>query len=53
MKIITPGNLDLLHNPQTFTCNQCGCVFEATDSEYSYCRWRRHFKSLKKRLAPF
>lgn len=36
MTIITHGNPDLLHNPQTFTCEKCRCVFQATDEEYDY-----------------
>lgn len=34
MKIIKNGNLDKLKNILTFTCNNCGCVFEADNTEY-------------------
>lgn len=36
MKIIKEGNLEQLHNPQTFECKRCWCIFEATDEEYIY-----------------
>lgn len=36
MKLIKKGNLDLTHNPQTFKCKKCGCIFEALDNEYTY-----------------
>lgn len=36
MEIIKMGDLNRPHNPQTFECTCCGCVFEATDEEYDY-----------------
>lgn len=35
MRIIKEGNLDKLKNPVEFECSRCGCVFEATDDEYT------------------
>lgn len=34
MKIIQQGDMKKLHNTKRFTCNNCGCIFEADDTEY-------------------
>lgn len=34
MKIIKPGNPNYKNKPIEFTCETCGCVFEADKNEY-------------------
>ena len=34
MKIITPGNIELAEEVRRFSCDKCGCVFEAKRGEY-------------------
>lgn len=34
MKIIKPGSHQEIAKPKRFTCQRCGCVFEADVSEY-------------------
>lgn len=36
MKIIVQGNHDLIKKIKKFSCNSCGCIFEANNSEYKY-----------------
>lgn len=36
MKIIRPGKRKQNHDPQLFGCQQCGCIFTATNKEYKY-----------------
>ena len=36
MKIIKPGNPDLLLKEKTFICADCGCEFIANRDEYQY-----------------
>jgi len=36
LKILVDGNTEHLNNPQEFSCKKCGCIFEATNKEYSY-----------------
>lgn len=36
MKIIKPGNINLLRETKLFRCKKCGCVFEADKGEYEY-----------------
>lgn len=36
MKIIRPGKRKQNHDPQLFECQQCGCIFTATNKEYIY-----------------
>lgn len=33
MKILKQGKID--NKPKKFECSECGCVFEADDTEYS------------------
>lgn len=35
MKIITPGNIELAEEVKRFSCDKCGCVFEAKRREYT------------------
>lgn len=35
MKIIKEGDPSKNRYPKRFICNQCGCVFEADNSEYN------------------
>ena len=34
MKIIKEGDLKFLQKVKTFTCHNCGCIFEANKNEY-------------------
>lgn len=34
MKIVKPGNYEATVKPKLFSCEQCGCKFEASFSEY-------------------
>ena len=34
MKIIKEGDLSKLHKVKQFRCLECGCIFEANDTEY-------------------
>lgn len=34
MKILEHGNPDYLKEPVVFTCDRCGCKFEADNTEY-------------------
>lgn len=34
MKIIIPGDATRLKKIKSFTCKECGCVFEADKTEY-------------------
>lgn len=34
MRIIKPGSYDNLADLKTFSCNRCGCEFEANCNEY-------------------
>lgn len=35
-QILIPGDLERLENKKIFSCDRCGCVFEATLSDYKY-----------------
>ena len=35
MKIIKPGNYEVAVKPKLFSCERCGCEFEANLSEYN------------------
>ena len=35
MRIIKPGRIN--KRTKLFTCDNCGCVFEADENEYKYC----------------
>lgn len=37
MKIIKRGNVQKLKKIKTFSCGNCGCVFEADNTEYDVC----------------
>lgn len=34
MKIIKEGKKEILSKDKRFECDQCGCIFEANESEY-------------------
>lgn len=36
MKILAQGHMELARKPKTFKCLECGCVFEADNTEYKY-----------------
>lgn len=36
MKIIKQGNLEKIRRPVIFKCHNCGCEFEADNTEYEY-----------------
>lgn len=36
MEIIKPGNIEQTLKVLTFHCTNCGCVFSANNTEYSY-----------------
>lgn len=36
MKIIQKGDLNRLKKIKRFECGQCGCIFEAENTEYKY-----------------
>lgn len=35
MKILVPGNVDLLKNAKQFRCDVCGCIWVANNEEYN------------------
>ena len=35
MKIIQPGNLERMDATRRFTCEKCGCVWDASSNEYT------------------
>lgn len=41
MRIISKGDLSRLDKVIRFTCEECGCVFEASKEEYSYDYYQR------------
>jgi len=35
-RILVPGDLECLEKKKIFSCNECGCVFEASWQDYNY-----------------